>query len=245
MKDNSKKANRTLIVVGSIALIIIVGVIACAIFMRCPSGYSYKNKTCSRVITKDYSITRYCDIGYQLEGVNCKMVDKLVPTKKYNCPYLFGDYTISISAPVLVGSSCKYTYSYAAVEKKECPVGCSMYTQSTCLCTSSFYATYFRGVYSCPSGYTVAGDRCIKYQYVNATSRKVCTTGFSLIGSRCVRDYYENANYTLECPIGYVLQSNLCERTIYTSAKIEYTCPRDYSLSGNQCEKIVYEKPLY
>lgn len=110
---------------------------------------------------------------------------------------------------------------------------------------------------TCPSGYTLSGNKCYKTKEVaaiktlvnaektiDATKKetKYCTSG-QLSGDYCYTSYSnETSAY---CKSGYERSGNSCIK--YTNASINATantsvsCPSGYSVSGNRCAKTVKE----
>ena len=122
----------------------------------------------------------------------------------------------------LINDGYKYTGTYKVVSTTySCPSG---YTLSGDKCTKTITT------YSCPSGYTASGDNCIK-----KTTTYVCPSGYTASGDKCTKTIT-----TYVCPSGYTASGDKCVKNT-----IEYVCPSDYSKLGDKCIKtnIVYSCP--
>ena len=117
--------------------------------------------------------------------------------------------------------------------------------------------------FSCPDGYTLKGNKCVKtntlvqnankyegetkVEYVDPIKTKVnantsCPEGYESNGSYCVK-YTDSIEVlgpiTYVCPdSSYTLQGATCVKTYnatYVSGTTNYTCPTGYELSGTKC----------
>ncbi len=109
-------------------------------------------------------------------------------------------------------------------------------------------------VYSCPSGYTKSGSKCVKgsTSTINATKTVTynCPKGYSKSGSgentKCYKNGQKvvdaNVNYTYSCPSGYTKsgsgKNTKCTRyyayTVNASKSSDtYNCPSGYTKSGS------------
>ncbi len=102
---------------------------------------------------------------------------------------------------------------------------------------------------TCPEGYTLSGDSCVKttYSYVDKTITKTCPTGYTLSGDSCVKTTYSYVDKTTTktCPTGWTLSGNSCVKTTYSYENriTNYTCAdSSYTLSGNTCSKTLSTK---
>ena len=84
--------------------------------------------------------------------------------------------------------------------------------------------TCTKTVYSCPSGYTLSGQKCNK-----STTTYSCPSGYTLSGTKC-----NKSTTTYSCPNGYTLSGQKCNKSVTT-----YSCPSGYTLSGTKCNKNV------
>jgi conjugal transfer mating pair stabilization protein TraN len=150
----------------------------------CPSGYNLNsNNTCTRTVNSTYnsSTTYSCPVGYTMSGTQCIKTTPATPhtsETQYTCP----------TGYVREGTTC-YQYTTPTTKKTyayECPTGykkegegentkCSIYVEdkTTYYCESAeeqlvddkCIKTIKGGLkgYSCPDGYILDKDKCIKH----------------------------------------------------------------------------------
>ena len=150
----------------------------------CPSGYNLNsNNTCTRTVNSTYnsSTTYSCPTGYTMSGTQCIKTTPATPhtsETQYTCP----------TGYVREGTTC-YQYTTPTTKKTykyECPTGykkegegentkCSIYVEdkTTYYCESAeeqlvdgkCIKTIKGGLkgYSCPDGYILDKDKCIKH----------------------------------------------------------------------------------
>ena len=112
---------------------------------------------------------------------------------------------------------------------------------------------------SCPTGFTLSGDICIRTsdvsESINATASTTYTcpdSSYTLSGTKCVKTVGSNnsiqatVSTTYTCPNGYARNGNMCYRYYNSNEQIAattnttYNCPDStYYLSGSQCYKKV------
>ena len=112
---------------------------------------------------------------------------------------------------------------------------------------------------SCPTGFTLSGDICIRTsdvsESINATASTTYTcpdSSYTLSGTKCVKTIGSNnsiqatVSTTYTCPNGYARNGNMCYRYYNSNEQIAattnttYNCPDStYYLSGSQCYKKV------
>jgi hypothetical protein len=98
--------------------------------------------------------------------------------------------------------------------------------------------------YSCPSGYTLNGSKCIKY--TDATehpgqSTYTCPSGYTLSGTKCTKTYdatYTPGGTSYTCDNGGSLSGTKCTITKDATATTTYTCPSGYDRNGTSCYKV-------
>ena len=90
--------------------------------------------------------------------------------------------------------------------------------------TVTYNDTCTKTVYSCPSGYTLSGQKCNK-----TTTTYSCPSGYTLSGQKC-----NKSTTTYSCPSGYTLSGQKCNKNVTT-----YSCASGYTLSGTKCSKKV------
>lgn len=105
--------------------------------------------------------------------------------------------------------------------------------------------------YTCPSGYILSGDKCIKSteEIVTATVKKTytCPTGYTYNGGTCKKGYISTVDaskkITYSCPSGYVINGTVCYKsstsTIDATKVIKYSCSDGYTISGTSCVRTV------
>ena len=102
--------------------------------------------------------------------------------------------------------------------------------------------------YSCPSGYTLSGRYCIRYDTTNVIAGKPV---YRVIPEKNTAARYKPSGYEYEyvdpivtttpssykCPSGYTLQGNLCvkEGTVKYRTTTTYSCPNGATPSGSRC----------
>lgn len=101
--------------------------------------------------------------------------------------------------------------------------------------------------YTCPSGYTLSGTKCVKSteSIVTATIKKTytCPTGYTYSGGTCKKGYISTVDatktVTYSCPSGYALNGSVCYKTTTTTIDatktIKYSCEEGYTISGTSC----------
>lgn len=103
--------------------------------------------------------------------------------------------------------------------------------------------------YSCPSGYTKNGTKCIKSDKNTIESTKnvsySCPSGYTKNGDKCIKsststiDATKNVSYS--CPNGYTKDGEKCYKTTNNSvdatANTTYSCTNGYKLNGTSCTK--------
>jgi len=74
----------------------------------------------------------------------------------------------------------------------------------------------------------------------SATPVYSCPTGFTLTGLRCVKTVISEATPVYSCPTGQVLDGVNCIKTTVTNkpATPVYSCPGGFTLDGENCTKI-------
>lgn len=105
--------------------------------------------------------------------------------------------------------------------------------------------------YTCPSGYVLAGNKCIKSneEIVTATVIKkyTCPSGYTLSGGKCKKGYISTVDaskkVTYSCPSGYSISGTTCVKTTSVSFDatqvIKYSCPDGYVINGTSCTRTV------
>ncbi len=248
-----KKKNGIITILLTLLVLVIVAVVLYFVISsekeKCPDGYTYKHDQCVKVIIDEPMIIKYCDGDYVLDGDKCKKVETLNATKTYNCPKLSNKDPIRVSAPISLGSQCRYTLSYDAIEEKYCLSGCYLKSQNQCACKIDLPPDYRQiGTDLVPYCvgdfyYERSSNKCVMYTYPSPQIRKKCTEDSILIGNECRKDITGPANETVSCPNGYQVKGYYCEKTIIIDAKENYNCLNGYELVNARCQKeIIYEK---
>ena len=99
----------------------------------------------------------------------------------------------------------------------------------------------------CPTGYTLNGNICYKYQSVNVnpgSSSYSCPDGYSQNGSTCTKtinaSYTNNSSTYYTCDDGSQPNGTSCPKyTTNTTYSTSCSCPLGYNPSGSSCVKYV------
>ena len=99
----------------------------------------------------------------------------------------------------------------------------------------------------CPTGYTLNGNICYKYQSVNVnpgSSSYSCLDGYSQNGSTCTKtinaSYTSNSSTYYTCQDGSQPNGTSCTKyTTNTTYTTSCNCPTGYNPSGSSCVKYV------
>jgi hypothetical protein len=99
----------------------------------------------------------------------------------------------------------------------------------------------------CPSGYTLNGSICYKYDSVHVnpgSTNYTCPDGYAQNGNTCTktidRTYNSNSSTYYTCPDGYSLNGTTCYKNTTSSySTTTCSCPSGYSESGNSCVKTI------
>ena len=94
------------------------------------------------------------------------------------------------------------------------------------------------GAFTCPDGWTLAGDTCSKTLTQNASvTGYSCPSGYTLSGTTCSSEV-EASVKQWNCPAGWTLNGTICARTTTIGASVSgYTCPAGFTLSGSICSQ--------
>lgn len=142
-----------------------------------------------------------------------------------------------VSGAVLLGTS--QTATGSALDTSDCdlktgsafcPDG-SVLSDGSCIASSP--ATLH---YTCPAGWTLAGDICrITTGSDASVAAYACEAGATFSGTECIAATPANiAGYS--CPAGYTLEGAQCTRVLTVQRNLGgYTCPAGQTLSGSNC----------
>jgi hypothetical protein len=208
----------------------------------CPSGFTYSGGMCKKGyvstvdVIKEYKYT--CPSGYTISGDVCykKTTTTIDATKtiKYSCE---DGYTIS-------GTSCVRTVTTVTRQTFTSPRSGSNYklvsTDTRSACTGCAYITYYTYDVTTTSTASKAATSSVSYS---------CSSGYTLAGTKCVKtsDTTTAASKTLVktyCPDGYEIDSSntsRCKKTVITEVdpdtNITYSCKDGYNLVEGRCVK--------
>ncbi len=98
--------------------------------------------------------------------------------------------------------------------------------------------------YTCPTGYTLNGQYCIKY--TDATEKPgdktyTCPSGYTLNGTKCTKTVdatYKPGTTSYTCDNGGTLSGTKCTITKNATENVTYTCPSGYTKNGTSCYKV-------
>lgn len=236
----------------------------------CPEGYTYNGGTCKKGYIKTVdatkTVTYSCPSGYVLNGNVCykSTTSTIDATKviKYTCPE---GYTISgtscvrtvrtITRQTFTSARSGSEYKLVSVDTRSACTGCAYityYTYDVTKTTTESKAATSQTSYSCQSGYTLAGTKCVKATETTTpasttTSNYSCPSGYTLSGSKCKKTVIytvsPDTNISYSCIEGYNLVEGVCVKgsvkTIDAEEKITYSCSSDYTLNGTKCTNVV------
>ena len=137
------------------------------------------------------------------------------------------------------------------VDTKTCPSGYKLNSSKTACVknvTSQVVSTPNQ-ILSCPSGYTLKGNKCYKTvtTTINQNAEVVlsCPSGYTLNEQKtsCIKT--TNVTNTVDaqevktCPSGYTLNGTKCTKIEQASVinNTTYTCPSGYTLNGTKCTR--------
>jgi len=234
----------------------------------CPQGYILYENKCSTVSNQTASSSYYCPSGYNLSGNRCSKTERTSPSSgagNYSCN---SDETLSGDKCYVNCISSNYGYGYgydwwgSGTKSCYCPVGYQQsgsqcyrnasYTSGNSYCPkgslvngSCEYTTTIPASvkYSCPSGYQVYGNQCIKTSSIKPSQQYYCAGGMELRGDQCVATITADAINGFECDKGYALAGTTCVLNDKKDAKEEYSCSKIYTLNGDRCEKYKIQSP--
>ena len=226
----------------------------------CPEGYTYNGGTCKKGYIKTVdatkTVTYSCPSGYVLNGNVCykSTTSTIDATKviKYTCPE---GYTISgtscvrtvrtITRQTFTSARSGSEYKLVSVDTRSACTGCAYityYTYDVTKTTTESKAATSQTSYSCQSGYTLAGTKCVKATETTTpasttTSNYSCPSGYTLSGSKCKKTVIytvsPDTNISYSCIEGYNLVEGVCVKgsvkTIDAEEKITYSCSSDYT----------------
>ena len=208
---------------------------------------------CLTTASKSYSCT---DSSYKLNGTKCtKGTSSTVAAKaNYSCA----------AGGTLAGTICNYTadaksssggyfwwgggqptcdkgqYSYTDrkchySEAASLSYTCSQGTLSGTNCIISGNSTVDAKVsYSCPKGYSLVLDSCVKASEV---TKYVCPDNAVLRGKKCYTTTTMDSVTMFKCDDGFTLAGTQCVKNEEVKAVIKYTCSKVYTVNGDKCEK--------
>ena len=98
--------------------------------------------------------------------------------------------------------------------------------------------------YTCPTGYTLNGQYCIKYtDAIEKPGDKTytCPKDYTLNGTKCTKTIdatYKPGTTSYTCDQGGTLNGTKCTITKAATENISYTCPSGYTKNGTSCYKV-------
>lgn len=252
----------------------------------CPDGGDLWGSKCyvseSYNDVKNATANYSCPSGYTLSGTKCVKKVTSDPTS-INATKTGGTQTTSYNSNYLKYSLVKYdepqsgrTYvktaqEYTCNNHSACPIKKTFYYYASYSCSKGTLTTqngkYTCKItttsqikYTCPSGYSLNGTKCVKpgstsTVSVDATKNYTCPSGYSLSGTKCYKKVYDEYSYRASwedeeteryCNSGDTLKGNTCyttKETTYnayiTKGETIYTCSSGERLNGKLCYKTV------
>jgi len=223
---------------------------------QCGPGFTLKGNKCIGEDLAAPNVNYNCPSGYTIVGDTCVKVTNMEASVSYKCPN--NNYVLS-------GSSCSYTESNSSylISNTTCPNGktynsnlkkccygaawygcteptvtksCSKgtYNGSTCIVKNTVAAT---AKYSCPSGYDVIANQCVKTEKKNPSVNLSCSNGYKLKDNKCYGSISVDAIQGYVCDDGYIFTGQACVTNKEVNATKEYSCSKKYTLNGEKCEK--------
>lgn len=105
-------------------------------------------------------------------------------------------------------------------------------------CQKTIESVDAKATYTCKSGYTLAGEKCINNDVKDPEFVYNCADGFTLNGTKCEKVESADAVVTYTCPSGYVSAGDKCITVTNITADSKYVCPdSSYTLNGTKCYK--------
>ena len=216
------------------------------------------NDKIDETVIEEQEIVYECEVGYQLVGTECIKTIETIPQKEnYTCP----------SGYQLYNNICTKTEYANSYQKLTCPAGQELVLYEGNKTCYSKISIPMHDRYWCLSGYTLSGNVCIKYEYVEASfnyncyeneyydstmcklldTYRVCPAGYMTIEH--IGDYVTCARYPkyeYGCPSGYIRKGGVCVKETITPAKVTETCDSDYiiNLEEKACKKYIYSDPI-
>lgn len=189
----------------------------------CPSGYIFENDKCSGYTTIG-AIKNYSCLNGSLKGTKCTGSAPDPDAVAYNYYCLFGTLTSNNRCHVIMPSypvgSCSYDYEYKSdgfchkysnpLKDYYCIRG--YWKDTICYVNYSFDAVIN---YSCPSGYTLRGGKCSKYEKIDPKTVYTCNPGYLLEGKLCLKEIEEESQKSYYCDDDYVLIGQKCIKYEY------------------------------
>ena len=201
----------------------------------CPSGYTLSGKKCSKSSTSsvDATVSYSCPSGYTRNGTKCyrTTTDTVAATPTYSTR------TVSYTC---YKQQCTTKTVFSCKNGK-----CGNYPETSCtqVAKTCYKEEQYHSGYSCPSGYTLNGDKCTKSSTDtrDASVDYSCPSGYTRNGSKCYKTTTDTIDATVNysCPSGYTRNGSKCSKTTTDTidATAKYSCPSGYTLSGTKCYK--------
>ena len=175
----------------------------------CDEGIKEENGKCIGTLTKDVIVKYKCEKGTER--------DKKCYTKKVKAEALTRTYT--------------------------CLAG---YTKQGSICVKDSDPNVTKApktTYSCAEGTSLANGRCYVEELVgDAKEEKTCPDGYELKDNKCLKNVNENIKKIKYCDDGFVIKNNKCVKDENLDAKKNYKCPDTYIYENGLCRKYDYQE---
>jgi conjugal transfer mating pair stabilization protein TraN len=119
----------------------------------------------------------------------------------------------------------------AATVTYSCPAGWSVAGNQ---CSQIIVQAASLTGYSCPAGFTLSGTTCNESQPATASGYS-CPAGYVLGGTSCTSNQTQAATPTYTCPSGWTRTGTTCSGPVTQAAGTTYSCPAGWVLSGTNC----------
>lgn len=114
-----------------------------------------------------------------------------------------------------------------------------MLYNSTKLCKKGYINRFgfcIKGNYSCPNGYKLDGNRCLKkIKEITAHESYICPEDYIYQNDFCVYKKFKEPERTYKCADDFTLKGKKCIQEISADAVTLYSCPNNYVLAGTSC----------
>ena len=202
----------------------------------CPSGYTMRKEKYPDICYKETKvglsiISYYCPSGYTLEGKKCYNTSSIAATINNVC-----------TNSAIYNSATKLCH--LAGVTGSCPSGYSVYSSSgsfkTCVAAP-------QKIYTCPSGYTQSGTKCIKNSdVIDASYIRGCKDGYEINQKeqKCIKTDYKTPEYKIYCDNGYELKNETCIKVSKIDAEKYFKCDKEYELKNEECVKYDEREPI-